>query len=756
MIFRPHALMGALLLAHVAVATAQVHEGKTIVTARLVADKVRFQPGEPFTAAVQLTIAPGWHVYWQNPGDTALPVNVDWQAPDGVTTAALQWPAPDKYEEEGGVTVFGYEDETMLLTTVSPSRSFAGESLTLEARADWLVCEKLCIPGEAALSLTLPKGSAAPSPQAPAIAKYRARVPRPGAVRISRAHAREASGAWVIALEFAGAAAPAPRVLDFFPRLIDGFTIDHKTIRIIGNKVEFTVLPDEARSKLSRISGVVRTAAGATNVGSPISTASDSAPVPGRQGAEGGSSQLAASGTAARGSSPSLLPSAPPARSAPSARLESTDDWLSRDFTTSNPDSKRHSLPLLLLFAVLGGLLLNVMPCVLPVISLKILSFVHQAGDDRRRTRILGLLFGAGVVVSFWILVAAVAAVRATAAQIGWGFQFQSPLFVLVMSVVVLVFALNLFGVFEIAGPSFSGAAAGAEGRTGAFLHGVLATVLATPCTAPFLGTAIGFAFTQSIGILFLVFTAAAIGLALPYVLLSWHPGWLRWLPRPGVWMIRFKQAMGFVLIATVIWLLSVLGSQLGPEGVVWSLVFLTIVAFAVWLIGQVPGRVVPRLAAVALVAGGYFWALEHELRWRAPVSEINTATPAKADGIEWEPFSLADLRDRVERGETVFIDFTADWCWSCKVNERTVLASDSVEEHMKRLDVTAVKADWTRRNPEITRLLAKFGRAGVPFYVVFPAGRLGEPIPLSEVITPASVIEALDRAGPSHTERKS
>jgi thiol:disulfide interchange protein/DsbC/DsbD-like thiol-disulfide interchange protein len=707
---RPGALIGALLLLHAPMALGQVHEGQTIVTARLVADTVRVQPGRPFTAGVHLTIAPGWHVYWENPGDTALPIQVEWS---GAKTSRLRWPEPERYQEKGGVTVFGYERETVLLTTVTPSGP-----LTLQAKADWLVCEQICIPGEAALELSLPVGEPEPSNEAPLIRRFAAKVPTRGVVRIVEARARQEKDRWFFS---ADVDAKGWRILRFFPRTIEGFAIEHGGIRVKGNTIEFSALPDEPGLTARRISGIVVTNRGSFDVSAEVSERSASVVPP-------------VSFSPPRGEKVAL--------SLSKGRMRG-DDWLARDFNTGT--STKLPLAKLLLFAALGGLLLNIMPCVLPVISLKILSFVHQAGHDPRRTRMLGLMFGGGVLVSFWILVGAVAVIRATAEQIGWGFQFQSPVFVLAMSVVVLVFAMNLFGVFEISGPVLSGSAAGGQS---AFAHGVLATILATPCTAPFLGTAIGFAFTQSLPVLFLAFTAVGVGLALPYVLLSWHPAWLRWLPKPGAWMIRFKQAMGFVLLATVVWLLSVLAAQLGPEGVVWSLVFLTIVAFAVWMIAQ-SRRAVWRVAAVAIVVGGYFWTLESELRWREPVDASSTA------GIRWEKFSLADLRARVERGETVFVDFTADWCWSCKVNERTVLATSVVEERIRELNVTSVKADWTKRNPEITRLLAKFGRVGVPFYVVFPAGRLNEPIPLSEVITPSSVIDALNRAGASRTNTK-
>jgi len=370
----------------------------------------------------------------------------------------------------------------------------------------------------------------------------------------------------------------------------------------------------------------------------------------------------------------------------------------------------------------------------------------------------MGMSFAAGVLVSLWALAGGVIALRATGEQIGWGFQFQSPTFIVVISTVIFVFALNLFGVFEFRSPSVRSRWLEQPGRVGAFFNGVLATTLATPCTAPFLGTAVGFAFAQPGRIVWLVFTAIAIGLALPYVVLAWNPQWLRFVPRPGMWMVRFKQAMGFLLLGALLWLLDVLGSQMGLEAVIWTGVFLLVVAVAVWMIGQVgPQASRGRRwgtwgVAAALVLGGYVWAFEKELRWREAraLAAESPATATSGEEIEWKPFSLADIERRVRRGETVFIDFTAEWCWNCKVNERTVLASEAVRRKMRELRVTAIRADWTNRNPEITRMLAKFGRSGVPFYVIFPAGRLTEPITLPELLTPGLVIRALEEAGPS------
>ena len=735
----PAATAALLLLAQLA--AAQVHEGKTIVAAKLVADSSRVQPGRAFTAGVHFTVEPGWHVYWINPGDTALPIRVAWKTPEGAKASPLRWPAPRNFREGGTITVFGYDRETLLLSTITPPKSLDGNTFTLDAKAEWLVCEKVCLPGEASLTLTLPVGDAAPSADVEAIRRFAAQIPRDGktaGVTISNATAAKLDAErWRVSLSIDGARGG---ITAFFPHKIDGFAIEHGTIAVKGNEVAFTALPDDEKVVPRRVSGVVMTGAGSFDVAASVSSGS-AAPTP---------AELPAP--------PSAEPAAAPAPPPPVAATGG-HEWLDQEFKTAAP-SADISLATLLAFAFLGGLILNVMPCVLPVISLKILGFVHQAGHEVRRTRMLGLLFAAGVIVSFWILVALVVALRAAGEQIGWGFQFQSPFFVVFMSVVVLIFAMNLFGAFEITGPALSGGAASGQGPTGAFIHGMLATVLATPCTAPFLGTAIGFAFTQSLPILFLAFTAAAVGLAIPYVLLSWHPAWLRWLPRPGAWMIRFKQAMGFVLLGTLVWLLSVLGAQLGPEGIVWTLVFLTAVAFATWMVGEVPHgasrvrRVAVTTAAMLVAATAYLWALETELRWRDPIAETSSSMET-SEGIQWQPFSLDDLRQRVERGETVFIDFTADWCWSCKINERVVLQTTAVETRMRELNVTAVKADWTHRNPEITRLLGKFRRVGVPYYAVFPAGKLTEPIGLSEVITPATVIAAIERAGPSLVKSK-
>ncbi len=425
------------------------------------------------------------------------------------------------------------------------------------------------------------------------------------------------------------------------------------------------------------------------------------------------------------------------------------------------------SILMFLLFAFLGGIILNVMPCVLPVISLKILGFVSKADEDPGKITKLGFVFAAGVIVSFLVLAIAVIVLQAAGEHIGWGFQFQSPAFVAGLAVLVFVFSLSLLGVFEITGfEALAGRSLGSAARkdyADSFFHGILTTILATPCTAPMLGPAIGFAFTQPPAIILLFFLAAAVGLALPYVLLSMHPGWLKYLPRPGAWMDTFKQAMGFLLLGTVVWLVSVFGSQTGTGGLTWLLAFLLVLAFFSWLHGRfvtlsASRRRVLGIWAVTII--GIVWAYRgflHEPLFSSVEAAYGDSPPGLSEavhvskgGTRWEAFSVEYLEERVESGHTVFIDFTADWCMTCKVNEKTVLATEEVERAFRDLGVVTLMGDWTRKDPEITEILQRHQRPGVPFYAVYPAGRPEDVIVLPEIIKKRIVLEALEEAGPS------
>lgn len=676
------------------------------VQARLLADVEAAAPGQPFRLGVELTMAAGWHTYWMFSGDAGLPTAVEWQLPSGVGVGPLQWPLPRKFEEEGGLVVYGYADEVLLMAEAAASSALAaGDTLHLAAEVSWLVCRELCIPGEASLALALPVAAAtAPSTQQPQFDRYAARVPGEGVGRVAVDIGVRARGEQAVEVDVRLAAAgrsfeQGEQAPDFYPLTADDFAFSAR--RLAADHLVLAIKP-YGDAAVDTLRGVL---------------------VYGLDGAvQAGTLTLNL-------------------RAAP--RLG--EGMLQRDYRAASGPVAR-PLGFYIAFAALGGLILNLMPCVLPVISLKVLGFVNQAGEETQRVRRLGWAFCAGIMATFLVLALAVLLLKSSGEQIGWGFQFQYPGFVVAMSALVFALALSLFGVYEILLPGTSrlGGIGGREGLTGSFLNGVLATILATPCTAPFLGTALGFAFAQPAAVVVAVFLAIGAGMALPYGVLAIEPAWIGRVPKPGPWLMRFKQLMGFLLMATVLWLLWVLGKQTGVEGVVWTGAFLLGLGLACWVWGQwgsfqhpTRSKRVARVAALGLVVGSY--ALF--------VHPLLTAEPTTAPALDWQPFSAARVEELVAGGQMVFIDFTAEWCWTCKVNERAVLAQPGVRARFAALNVALVQADWTNRNPEITQLLRAFGRSGVPLYVIFPAGLIEQPLVLPEIITPAMVVEKLDAA---------
>jgi thiol:disulfide interchange protein DsbD len=395
------------------------------------------------------------------------------------------------------------------------------------------------------------------------------------------------------------------------------------------------------------------------------------------------------------------------------------------------------------------------MPCVLPVISLKIFGFIQHAGQSRRRILRSGLAFIAGIFAWFVGLALLLIILKSIGREITWAFQFTNPYFVVGMSAVVLVFALNLFGVFEISLPQSANRGllgwTAQEGDAGSFFQGVFATVLATPCTAPFLGTALGFAFTQSGWMILLMFVAIAAGMSSPYLLLSAQPAWLRLLPKPGPWMERVKQLMGFLLLATLLFLLAVLGAERGVEAIIWTSCFLLALSLACWMKGAfiVPtasftSRVVTiALVLVLVIASGYYFIGE---KFRA-TKLVSAATAADGD---WQPFTPQRLASELEQGHAVFVDFTAAWCLTCKFNEASVLETGAVRDAFRRHGVVKIKADWTNADPAITKILKQFGRPGVPMYVLYPAGKNAEPFLFPELLTQRMILDKLETIPPN------
>lgn len=700
-----------LLLAWIAPVWAQFGAGQeSNVKARLISPLTTVAPGSTWKLGLLLEHAPHWHTYWINPGEAGLPTEVDWsRMPPGWSVGETLWPAPIKFDVEG-ILGYGYEGRVVLILPVQvPETAEIGQTVQLEGTARWLECETLCIPGEAPVSISIRVGEREEAGEhAELVGSFEARVPRP------------LDGESGIRLNVLPDLTPAGKGDAFKARVeLTGDELDPAR----GPEADFFPLPsgqtalEEAPETFSLEGGFGLTLAGRL------------------QGDARGGVELAGivkyfvRGDTEPQHRVIRVPLTPPAAAAGAAAF--TFGQLLRA----------------MFLALIGGLILNIMPCVLPVISLKVFSFVKQAGESRARLFMLGLFYCLGVLVSFWILASVMIAIKAAGGDANWGALFQYPLFVILMSGVIFTLALNLFGVYEISAPGGATVQGLAElqereGPLGAFFMGILATVLATPCSAPFLGTAIAFAIPQPAPIIVAIFTAVGLGLALPFLILSAFPAWTRFIPRPGPWMVRFKEVMGFLLMATAVWLLYVVGQLLGVEGLAWTLAFLLALGLACWMIGSFityassPARrwAVRALAlVVALVGYGYFVHL-----FLHPVAHDHP--------IAWVDYSPAALENYRGQNRIVFLDATAEWCLTCKANEKFVIETGAVREKFDQLDVVAMRADFTRKDAVIAELLARFNRRGVPLYVIYPPNR-GEPITLPEAITPGMVLEGLEAA---------
>ncbi|MFN2508391.1 MAG: protein-disulfide reductase DsbD family protein [Chthoniobacterales bacterium] len=695
------ATLGAVLLSFAVAghSRAQLYEGRELVKAELLANTTAIVPGKPFTVGVLLRMAPGWHTYWKFPGDAGLPTEIKWKLPPDWKVGEIQWPIPLKLQEPGDIQIYGYHDEVLLFQDITPPSSLAIPAVALAAEVNWLVCEKICIPGGATVELKLPVSASVAGANEDLFGRYRRLLPQPWPTP-DVANAAWSRGATDLTLRVESAALAHHSVVEFYPLPPENVVIEHPAVERTRDGVAVRIPITTDDTKLSSIPGIMIFGQSANGVD--------------RNAWQTG---------------------AQPATSITAISTSAADASVVARF---------------LLLGFLGGFILNLMPCVLPVISLKIFGFIQHAGSDRRRILKSGLSFVAGIFVWFIGLALLLIFLKNAGREITWAFQFTNPHFVLSMSVVVLVFALNLFGVFEISLPqSASRGVLGwtaREGDAGSFFQGVFATILATPCTAPFLGAALGFAFTQSGWLILVMFLAVAAGMSAPYLLLSAQPGWLKFLPKPGAWMERVKQFMGFLLIATLLFLLSVLGAQRGVEAIVWGSSFLLVVSIVCWMKGAflTPATSAARRAVVlvlmlvlALGSGLYF------IGGKFAQTKLQVGPAAKDDG--WQAFTPERLEAELAQGRAVFIDFTAAWCVTCKFNEATVLESSAVREAFERRGVVKLKADWTNADPVITKTLKQFGRPGVPLYVLYPAGKSVKPIVLPELLTKGIVLEQLE-----------
>ncbi len=680
------------------------------------------RPGETITAAVRLQMAKGWHTYWRNPGESGMATSIQWELPPGVTAGDILWPPPERHVA-ADMTTYVYHGDVLLLVPLNLATSLKPGQLSLKATVEWLECEVACVPGTSQLEAALNVGEASkPSGAAELINKWRSQIPQPAPALQLESRWEPASTSDTASLLLTGREPADFAPNDFYPYPSDDFAVAPAVNARQVDAGKFSFAKEVKRfgdAFPPRIHGIL------------IQTDSAGKPL--------------------RAVEATLNPvGAPPGAAASVKPAEGAGN--------TSPGPQR-SLLVMLALAFLGGLILNIMPCVLPVIALKILGFVQQSQEAPDRVKKLGLMYGGGVMVSFLAMALVVVAVQQAGGNASWGMQMQNPFFRIALLLIVLLVALNLFGVFEVTlGSSAMGTAArlsAREGSTGAFFNGVLATALGTSCTAPILAIAIGFAFTQPSWVVLAMFLTIGLGLAFPYVLLSWNPRWLRLLPKPGPWMQKFKVAMGFPMIGTAVWIFEFTAPSYGPGGVLWLGMFLAVVAFAAWIWGELGqrqaggGRLAAGLSALALLGAAYFFILEGQLHWRTPVGNSTSTSYVKdsPDGLEWQPWSHAAVEAARKRGSVVLVDFTAKWCPNCRSNKKFAIDIPRVRERVRELKATVFRGDYTDRDPRITEELRKYKRAGVPLVLVFPPDPDRPALVLPELLTPSIVLDALEEA---------
>jgi len=710
--------LGGTLAAQAMAATVQNGQ----VQVQLVASVNQVRPGEQITVGLQQHIQPGWHTYWLNPGDSGLATTIEWTLPTGASAGDIQWPLPHRFVQ-GSVGNFGYDTDVTLLSRISvPAKLRSGASFPIGAKVRWLACRDVCVPQEATVQLVLPvtHADAVRMPTNPSIDASLAQLPVPAPWPVL---AQQRGKGMALRVPQAALGPTPVKAIWFYPS--EAGPIDHMA-------AQYRVRQGKDVSLLLT-SGSAPLVPGQTLKGLLVITHE----VAGTDRAEGYwiDTPLRPFGG---------LPS-------PHAETMTTDRqgavYQTAEMGARPSPASSLSLGVALLLALMGGMVLNLMPCVFPVLSIKTLALIGH----REHTARHGLAYTAGVLASFALLGGVMIAIKAGGAQAGWGFQFQSPVFVLLMAYLMFVVGLSLSGVFTI-GQSVTGlgsSLAAREGYTGSFFTGVLATIVATPCTAPFMGGAIGFALTQPPAALMAVFLSLGLGLALPYLLLSVWPALQRRLPRPGVWMERVKQVLAFPMYGAAVWLVWVLAQQAGVDAATVALSGMVLLAFGAWsydssrmgsAAAQLGGAALAVLAVAGALTGGCMGVQAGEM-----VSPHMASAPIGNGNLHaWEPYSPERLETLREQGQPVFVNLTAAWCITCLVNERVALGQPAVLDAIKTEGIHYLKGDWTNQNADVGQLLKQFGRGGVPLYVFFPNGRASKPVVLPQVLTPDIVLATL------------
>lgn len=689
------------------------------VKAQLVAENDGIVAGKPFWVALRQEIEPGWHTYWKNPGDTGLATKVTWDLPDGFTVGELAFPTPHRQRMSGMVN-YGYENAVMILAEITPPATLKnGSKIELKGKASWLVCQEICIPEDAQVSVTLPVvKNPNPSLWANAFIATRHHLPATHKAKQAAKITEDAVTLTINPLPLPSSELPEEAY--FFPD--DGLLIQHaaeQKMELDRRSLTLTIPKNTTRTEaIETISGDVwvRTSNGERSFRfeTKAEVEKKTPMIAAKAGIEGDAGQ------------PGIVGLDNGSRPAP-GNAEQGIGFFTAIFT-----------------ALLGGILLNLMPCVFPVLSLKALGLVHKSHhEDRAEVVKGGIAYLGGVLASFTLLGLVLIGLKSAGSQIGWGVQLQSPVFVAALAVLLFFIGYVLSGAITI-GTSFmrfGDALTRRSGHAGAFFTGALAVVVATPCTAPFMGGAVFYALTHNWFVTLLVLWALGLGLALPYVLLTLYPQTLlKYLPKPGIWMEYFKQFLAFPMLAASIWLVWVLGQQNGATGVLYVLSSMLLIAFGFWLwdtAANRPATTWQKVKKIMAVLAGFFALL---LIFNQPQTEI--ALPA--DTAVHEVFTPEKLVKYRNEGQPVFVNMTAAWCITCLANEKTALSTDAVQQFFASYNVRYLKGDWTNRDPAITSYLREFNRSGVPIYVFYPAGKATTPVLLPQLLTPKTVIQTL------------
>jgi thiol:disulfide interchange protein len=661
--------------------------------------------GAASDAGLYFKLEQGWHVYWMNAGDSGEPPRIRWTLPAGITASALEFPPPSRLPL-GPLMDFGYENEVLFPFTLAADSNAATGPATLHAQVNWLVCREVCIPGKADLEVTRTVTAAGTSmpvePDSSLFARLGNNLPQPLPKSDKLGFVSTQAGFRLTVLT-----GQRETQASFFPA--DQNILDNPAPQKLTPTAKGFTLELKEDANLTQTPNVLRGVLELSGGRAYDIAANQGPPAP-----------------------PTPLPQ--PAAAATSVSATSS----------ANPANSASSGPLRIIgLAFLGGIILNLMPCVFPVLFLKGLALVNSSREERHKLRTHGLVYAFGILVSFWALVGVLLALRGAGARLGWGFQFQSPIFLFLMAGLLFFLGLSLAGQFEIGLTltSAGGSLAQKQGYTGSFFTGVLAVIVATPCTAPFMGAAIGYALTAPALVTFAVFTALAFGLAAPYVALTLQPAWTRILPRPGVWMEVLRQIVSLPIFGFVIWLAWVIAASYGSAMLAALLSGFLLLAIAGWFLGRWPAKgwsaVLAGLIILCFVGLGVY------SKQTLAASRTDLATSASTSSGEWQPWSDAAVKQYQSQGRPVFVDFTAKWCLSCQVNERVALTRPEVMKAFEDAHVALLKADWTQQDPAIAQALQSLGRNGVPAYALYPPGG-GAPTLLPEALTPGIVIDAV------------